>query len=423
MDAISPGRYIVIKGLVAHSHLNGEFAKVMSFDPYAERYIVELKRDGETKAVRPECCLVPAAAVALVAALAELKSIIDGEMHFLRKLDALNIQVVLPEDLTSLECHILESSRGRPANLILGMNPSVTSAIPFNQATFSGQRVHRFAMEQWGEGWQNHAVLMNFCPLAFLHQREQVSIQRLEEVLRDSSATADCPDILQVQDSLEHVKGHCGRVLADLVDILEIKMIIAFGTWAAFQARRALSNGHRVLMISHPSSRVHAVESDWLDQALAAMRCAGVQQLGGSRQRAEFRTPPRRKNARQRSRSRSPTSPPCAVLVSVRDLNQGHGPSSLRHILCVEGRIVRLHPFHAKLGGSIRLMNNGAFIDCKFVGDGHVHWGKLRYDMQVRINNFKVLRIVGEEFLRYAAPGARYELAVTESNSEVAIMS
>ena len=374
------------------------------------------------KSVQPECCVVPVAAVALAAAHLELKCIIDGEMHFLRKLDALNIQVLLSEDFTSSERHVLQSCRGRPANLILGMNPSVTSSIPFNEATVSGQRVRRFAMEQWGEGWQNHAVLMNFCPLAFLHQREQVSIQKIDEVLQDRSATSDWPDIQQVQDSLERVKGHCGRVLADLVDILEMKLIIALGTWAAFQARRALSNGPRILTISHPSARVQAVESDWLDQALAAMRCAGVRQLGGSQQRAEFRTPPRRTIARQRSRSRSPTSPPRAVSVSVRDLNQGHGPSSLRHILCVEGRIVRHHPFHAKPGGSICLMNNGAFIDCKFVGDGHVHYGKLRYDMQVRISNFKVLRIVGEKFLRHAAPEARYELAVTESTSEVAIM-
>jgi hypothetical protein len=425
------GSLVMLRGLQLAPQLNGEVGHIVG-DHDGDRYKVAL-RSGETKAVKTTNLVVGSATTTshVLSAGLSLKMKIDRERAFLN-IPGISVRNTL-SDWQGYQEYVLSHSGLGAKILVLGMNQSNLCPVPFEDTYLdsSGSRVNKCLRQLWGQDWKLHAFPMNYSPLAFLGPRAHMGMADLEGMCSSS----DCAE------SFSRIQHSCDRHLVNVVNAMGIRLVVALGRYSELRARTALERlpgSVHIIYMLHPSPKTGVTPSDWVNMAQERLHALEQQcrifnqRLGSLSSRREERvaptTPIRRIVPRHTSpeglspepvaRSRSPRNV-APQHVDIAMLRRGLGPSSLKHVLMTRGRVVHGHSF-GQGGGQIRLQGDGLHdtIDCKFVEDASHKFSKRYVGRMVQITGFKLVRI-GDKFLRYAPPGAKYRCMVTDVSAEV----
>ena len=132
------------------------------------------------------------------------------------------------------------------------MHPAYTvKGLECTRSEVSGRRLWGLFRDRFGtaEAFLREHIVLNYCPLLFLKERE------------DGHASNLTPDHLGKSDRVR-LYEMCNRCLKGVVDELGAEVVVGIGAFAAQRAQEAVK-GAKIVRILHPSPASPASNNDW----------------------------------------------------------------------------------------------------------------------------------------------------------------
>ena len=126
----------------------------------------------------------------------------------------------------------------------------------------SGTRLWGWAKSRYGtaRSFFSRFFIVNYCPLAFL----------------EDSGRNRTPDKLPKAER-DPLFEACNRALRETMEVLEPKIVVGIGTFAAKRARQVLDESIEVGTMLHPSPASPRANKGWQPQAEADLRALGIE--------------------------------------------------------------------------------------------------------------------------------------------------
>jgi single-strand selective monofunctional uracil DNA glycosylase len=131
-----------------------------------------------------------------------------------------------------------------------------------NRSEVSGSRLWGWARDRFGtpECFFSRFFVVNYCPLLFIEQ----------------SGRNRTPDKLRAEER-EALLPPCDEALRACIEILEPKLVVGIGVWAAKRAEGALDDGGiRMGTLLHPSPASPKANRGWARQAERELKSLGI---------------------------------------------------------------------------------------------------------------------------------------------------